>query len=96
MFKSSPHNHQSHIVQPGMSERYAQLKVKGQQGSEVRFTIKELTPSRKLMDRRCSRLGLHSSQARFMIDRVRIAPHAIAANLGWEDKDFIDAVPAPG
>merc|ERR1711972_1211789 len=69
---------------------HIQLKVKDQQGSEVQFKIKKSTPLRKLMDAYCSRLGLQSSQVRFMVDGERIAPDDTAEKLGLEDEDLID------
>merc|ERR1712139_152257 len=65
-------------------------KVKDQQGSEVQFKIKKSTPLRKLMDAYCSRLGLQSSQVRFMVDGERIGPEDTAEKLGLEDEDLID------
>merc|ERR1712070_642925 len=69
---------------------HIQLKVKDQQGSEVQFKIKKTTPLRKLMDAYCSRLGLQSSQVRFMVDGERIGPEDTAEKLGLEDEDLID------
>merc|ERR1712187_109341 len=80
---------------PGMADgdaasNHIQLKVKDQQGSEVQFKIKKTTPLRKLMDAYCSRLGLQSSQVRFMVDGERIGPEDTAEKLGLEDEDLID------
>merc|ERR1712225_175751 len=70
--------------------QHIQLKVKDQQGSEVQFKIKKTTPLRKLMDAYCNRLGMQSSQVRFMVDGERIAPDDTADKLGLEDEDLID------
>merc|ERR1712093_350439 len=70
--------------------QHIQLKVKDQQGSEVQFKIKKTTPLRKLMDAYCNRLGMQSSQVRFMVDGERIAPDDTADKLGLEDEDLIN------
>merc|ERR1712232_1301934 len=82
---------QSSMAEGGdAAANHIQLKVKDQQGSEVQFKIKKSTPLRKLMDAYCSRLGLQSSQVRFMVDGERIAPEDSAEKLGLEDEDLID------
>lgn len=67
-----------------------QLKVKDQQGNEVQFIMKRSSPLRKLMDAYCNRLGMRSSQVRFMVGAERIAPDDTAENLGLQDEALID------
>ncbi len=43
------------------------------------------------MDAYCSRLGLQSSQVRFMVDGECVAPGDTAEMLGFDDGDIIDA-----
>ena len=64
---------------------HIQLKVKDQQGSELQFKIKKSTQLRKLTKVYCSRMGLQSSQVRFMVDGERIGPEDSAEKFGHLD-----------
>ena len=64
---------------------HIQLKVKDQQGRELQFKIKKSTQLRKLTKVYCSRMGLQSSQVRFMVDGERIGPEDSAEKFGHLD-----------
>jgi small ubiquitin-related modifier len=74
----------------GAGAEHLQLKGKDQHGAEVQFKIKKATPLRKLMDAYCQRLGMNSTQVRFMVDGERISADDTAEKLGLEDEDLID------
>eukprot|EP00397_Hematodinium_sp_SG-2012_P057370 GEMP01071634.1.p1 GENE.GEMP01071634.1~~GEMP01071634.1.p1 ORF type:complete len:105 (-),score=23.13 GEMP01071634.1:900-1190(-) len=72
------------------AQAHIQLKVKDQHGAEVQFKIKRTTALRKLMEAYCQRLGMNSTQVRFMVDGERISADHTAEKLGLEDDDLID------
>eukprot|EP00397_Hematodinium_sp_SG-2012_P066366 GEMP01099199.1.p1 GENE.GEMP01099199.1~~GEMP01099199.1.p1 ORF type:complete len:109 (+),score=18.28 GEMP01099199.1:62-388(+) len=75
---------------PTGAQPHIQLKVKDQHGAEVQFKIKRTTALRKLMEAYCQRLGMNSTQVRFMVDGERISADDTAEKLGLEDDDLID------
>ncbi len=82
-------------VEPQAADPCILLTVKDQQGSEVTFKIRRLTPLMKLMDPYRSRLGWLASQASFLVDGACIAPDDTAEKLGLVDGDVIDVVQPP-
>lgn len=68
------------------------IRVVGQDGSEVFFRIKTNTPLSKLMDAYCDRQSINRQQVRFMFDGERLPEGASAKSLDMEDNDVIDAM----
>jgi len=71
---------------------HVNLKVCGQDGSEVHFKIKKTTPFRKLMEAYCQRVGKSMNSLRFLYDGDRITENQTPKELGMEENDIIDAV----
>ena len=72
--------------------QYINLKVVGQDGSEVFFKIKKHTSLKKLVEAYCSRQGISSTAIRFLYDGHRIHPDQTPKDLNMEDGDIIDAM----
>eukprot|EP00168_Porphyra_purpurea_P006582 TRINITY_DN18097_c0_g1_i1.p1 TRINITY_DN18097_c0_g1~~TRINITY_DN18097_c0_g1_i1.p1 ORF type:complete len:108 (+),score=28.98 TRINITY_DN18097_c0_g1_i1:25-324(+) len=68
------------------------LRVVGQNGSEVYFKIRRNTPLRKLMNAYCERQTLGRDTVRFLVDGERVQDEATPDTLGLEDNDVIDVV----
>ena len=76
---------------------YIRLNIKD---TELQFHIKKSTRLGKLMDAYSARLGLQSSQIRFMVNGKCIVPNDTVQKLRLKDEDLIDvalrAVPERG
>lgn len=68
------------------------VKIVGQDQTEVFFKIKRSTPLEKLMNTYCERQGKSATSVRFLFDGTRIQPNNTAAQLELEDGDTIDAM----
>lgn len=68
------------------------IRVVGQDGSEVFFRIRENTPLGKLMDAYCDRQSIARGSVRFMFDGERISDDQTPAKLDMEDNDVLDAM----
>ncbi|CAO3571239.1 unnamed protein product [Mortierella alpina] len=68
------------------------LKVVGQDQSEVFFKIKRSTQLKKLMDAYCERQGKTAASVRFLYDGERIQPTNTPNELEMEDGDSIDVM----
>ncbi|KAK3831338.1 MAG: ubiquitin-related domain-containing protein [Linnemannia elongata] len=68
------------------------LKVVGQDQSEVFFKIKRSTQLKKLMEAYCERQGKHVGSVRFLYDGERIQPTNTPNELEMEDGDSIDVM----
>eukprot|EP00727_Mastigamoeba_balamuthi_P007775 m51a1_g3618 putative ubiquitin-like protein smt3 (121) ;mRNA; f:83071-84091 len=68
------------------------LKVVGQDGTEVFFKIKKHTALKKLMDTYCQRQGIVPSNMRFLFEGKRINADQSPKDLNMEDGDIIDAL----
>eukprot|EP01101_Sappina_pedata_P002988 TRINITY_DN1319_c0_g1_i2.p1 TRINITY_DN1319_c0_g1~~TRINITY_DN1319_c0_g1_i2.p1 ORF type:complete len:104 (+),score=54.69 TRINITY_DN1319_c0_g1_i2:40-351(+) len=68
------------------------VRVCGQDGSEVFFKIKKTTPFRKLMEAYCQRQGKSINSVRFLYDGDRITEGHTPKELGMQDNDMIDAL----
>jgi hypothetical protein len=71
------------------------LSVYDQQGNEACYKINKSTPLRKLMDLYCHGHELQTSQVRFFVDGLRIAPDDTAEKLALVDEGRIDVTMAP-
>ncbi|KAI1315235.1 hypothetical protein EDD11_001067 [Mortierella claussenii] len=74
------------------SVEHINLKVVGQDQSEVFFKIKRSTQLKKLMDAYCDRQGKAVSSVRFLYDGDRIQPTNTPNELEMEDGDSIDVM----
>eukprot|EP00126_Sphaerothecum_destruens_P012422 Sdes_comp21305_c0_seq1m19945 len=72
-------------------KEHINVKVLGQDSTEVHFKIKKNTAMGKLMDTYCSRQGLSKDSVRFMFEGTRILPQMTPKELGMDDSDVIDA-----
>nr|AAX30012.1 small ubiquitin modifier 2 [Schistosoma mansoni] len=81
------------VAQGSYNGQYINLKVKGQDGSEVQFRIKRSTPlSKKLMNAYCDRTSVDVNSIRFLFDGRRIREATQTPDeLDMEDGDEIDA-----
>ena len=68
------------------------IKVKGQDGTEIYFKIKRTTQLKKLMDAYCSRQGIQANMCRFIFDGERIKDDDTPESLEMENGDEIDAM----
>ena len=68
------------------------LRVVGQDGTEVFFKIKKHTSLKRLIDAYCERQGVSPTAIRFLFDGRRIQPDQTPKDLGMEDGDIIDAM----
>ncbi|KAK4749768.1 hypothetical protein SAY87_027217 [Trapa incisa] len=68
------------------------LKVKGQDGSEVFFRIKRSTQLKKLMNAYCDRQSVDMSSIAFLFDGRRLRAEQTPDELEMEDGDEIDAM----
>ncbi|XP_065183449.1 small ubiquitin-related modifier 1-like [Sycon ciliatum] len=66
------------------------LKVMGQDSSEVHFKIKRTTPLRKLKQAYCERQGVPVNSLRFMFDGNRIGDDQSPKQLEMDDDDVIE------
>ena len=66
------------------------LKVMGQDSSEVHFKIKRTTPLRKLKQAYCERQGVPMNSLRFMFDGHRIGDDQTPKELDMDDDDVIE------
>ncbi|CAK9309569.1 unnamed protein product [Citrullus colocynthis] len=78
--------------EPKPDSEYVNLKVNGQDGSEVYFKIFKRTQLKKLMKSYCKRQGLELRTIAFLLDGHPIAGTQTADELGMEDGDEIDAM----
>ena len=69
------------------------IRVVGNDGSEVFFKIRKNTPLRKLMDSYCEKQGKGAGTVRFMYEGIRIRPDSTAEQLKIENDDQIDVMP---
>eukprot|EP00048_Salpingoeca_helianthica_P015228 m.225703 g.225703 ORF g.225703 m.225703 type:complete len:104 (+) comp16764_c0_seq1:48-359(+) len=76
----------------GATTEYINLKVTGQDNSEVHFKIKKTTTMRKLIEAYCSRQGVAANSVRFMFDGKAINPDDTPAKLEMEENDAIDVM----
>ncbi|KMT05641.1 hypothetical protein BVRB_7g167780 [Beta vulgaris subsp. vulgaris] len=68
------------------------LKVKGQDGSEVFFRTKRTTPLKKLMNAYCDRQSVDMQSIAFLFDGRRLQGDQTPEALEMEDGDEIDAM----
>ncbi|KAL0550966.1 hypothetical protein IC582_010035 [Cucumis melo] len=78
--------------EPKPESEYVNLKVNGQDGSEVYFRISKKSELSKLMYSYCKRQELEFSTIVFLVDGHPIAGTQTAEELGLEDGDEIDAM----
>eukprot|EP01105_Mastigella_eilhardi_P004517 TRINITY_DN1602_c0_g1_i1.p2 TRINITY_DN1602_c0_g1~~TRINITY_DN1602_c0_g1_i1.p2 ORF type:complete len:122 (+),score=51.74 TRINITY_DN1602_c0_g1_i1:51-368(+) len=77
---------------PAASSDHVNVKVVGQDGSEVFFKIKRTTTLKKLMEAYCKRLSVNEKSVRFLFNGSRITDQQTPNDLGLEDDDIIDAM----
>ncbi|KAG9391151.1 Ubiquitin-2 like Rad60 SUMO-like [Carpediemonas membranifera] len=68
------------------------IKVRGLTGEEVYFSMKAVTPMKKLFDAYCKKNGLDQSSVRFTLDGERIGDEATAKELDLQDGDLIEVM----
>lgn len=68
------------------------LRVVGQDGSEVFFRIREHATLGRLIDAYCDRRSIARSAVRFMFDGERVTDEMTPASLDMEENDVIDAM----
>lgn len=76
--------------QKGPIQEHVNLRVVGQDGTEVFFKIKKSTPLKKLMDAYCERQSLNPTSARFLYEGQRLSSDQTPKELEMEDNDVID------
>ncbi|TPX67370.1 hypothetical protein SpCBS45565_g03817 [Spizellomyces sp. 'palustris'] len=69
--------------------QHINLKVLGQDQSEIAFKIKRTTPLQRLMDAYVAKTGQDKSSVRFLYDGQRINGHETPDELDMEDNDMI-------
>ena len=69
----------------GGESQYINLRVVGEDGGEVPFTVKKTTPLRKLMRRYSESIGVEVTSLRFFFDGFRIGDSETV-----EDLEFVD------
>ncbi|KAI8598206.1 ubiquitin-related domain-containing protein [Dissophora ornata] len=74
------------------SAEHINLKVVGQDHSEVFFKIKRSTQLKKLMEAYCDRQGKAVTSVRFLYDGERIQPTNTPNELEMDDGDSIDVM----
>jgi small ubiquitin-related modifier len=79
------------IVVP-FQEPSINVKVVGNDGSELHFKIKKNTILKKLMEAYYKRQGLQDGTLRFTFDGNRIIADRTAGQVGLEDGDTIDVM----
>ncbi|KAG0253498.1 hypothetical protein BG011_006339 [Mortierella polycephala] len=77
---------------PETSPEHINLKVIGQDHSEVFFKIKRSTQLKKLMEAYCDRQGKAHTSVRFLYDGERIQPTNTPNELEMDDGDSIDVM----
>ncbi|XP_052179046.1 small ubiquitin-related modifier 1-like [Diospyros lotus] len=78
---------------PGdQASAHINLKVKGQDGSEVFFRIKRSTQLKKLMNAYCDRQSVEFNSIAFLFDGRRLRAEQTPEELEMEDGDEIDAM----
>ena len=68
------------------------IRVKGQNGEETMFRIKNTTSFGKIMEAYASRKGVNVSALRFMLDGEHICDSRTIADLGLEDDDQVEVI----
>ncbi|XP_065840127.1 small ubiquitin-related modifier 1-B-like [Oscarella lobularis] len=68
------------------------LKVMGQDNSEVHFKIRKTTQMRKLKQAYCERQGLGINSVRFLFDGQRIDDDMTPKQLDMEEDDVIEVM----
>ncbi|CDP13791.1 unnamed protein product [Coffea canephora] len=74
------------------SEQHINLKVKGQDGSEVFFRIKRSTQLKKLINAYCERQSVELGSMVFLFDGQRLQGEQTPEQVSMEDGDEIDAM----
>ncbi|KAJ3103691.1 Small ubiquitin- modifier 1 [Phlyctochytrium planicorne] len=74
----------------GEEVRHVNLKVVGNDGTEIAFKIKRSTPLQRLMDAYISKTGVDPKTVRFLVDGNRIQGHQTPDDLELEDGDQIE------
>ncbi|KAI8918397.1 hypothetical protein PhCBS80983_g01198 [Powellomyces hirtus] len=69
--------------------QHINLKVVGQDQSEIAFKIKRTTPLQRLMDAYVGKTGQDRNSVRFLYDGARINGHETPDELDMEDNDMI-------
>ncbi|KAL2466970.1 Small ubiquitin-related modifier 2 [Abeliophyllum distichum] len=77
---------------PGDQSIHINLKVKGQDGSEVVFRIKRSTQLKKLMNAYCDRQSVDFNSIAFLFDGRRLRGEQTPDELEMEEGDEIDAM----
>ncbi|CAI9755038.1 unnamed protein product [Fraxinus pennsylvanica] len=77
---------------PGDQSIHINLKVKGQDGSEVVFRIKRSTQLKKLMNAYCDRQSVEFNSIAFLFDGRRLRGEQTPDELEMEEGDEIDAM----
>ncbi|CAA2997143.1 small ubiquitin-related modifier 1-like [Olea europaea var. sylvestris] len=77
---------------PGDQSIHINLKVKGQDGSEVVFRIKRNTQLKKLMNAYCDRQSVEFNSIAFLFDGRRLRAEQTPDELEMEEGDEIDAM----
>ena len=70
------------------------LRVVGEDGGEMHFTVKKTTPLRKLMWRYSEIKGVEVTSLRFLFDGLRISYSNTAEDVGLTENDEIRAFTA--
>ncbi|KAK3846136.1 MAG: ubiquitin-related domain-containing protein [Linnemannia gamsii] len=98
-FLPNKHNNNTFIMGDEVDKKpeagaveHINLKVVGQDQSEVFFKIKRSTQLKKLMEAYCERQGKHVGSVRFLYDGERIQPTNTPNELEMEDGDSIDVM----
>ena len=74
----------------GGVSQYINLRVVGEVGGEIPFTVKKTTPLRKLMRRYSESIGVEVTSLRFFFDGFRIGNAHTAEEVGLEANDKIE------
>ncbi|XP_051133587.1 small ubiquitin-related modifier 1-like [Andrographis paniculata] len=77
---------------PADSSVHLNIKVKGQDGSEVFFRIKKSTQLKKLMNAYCDRHSVDLNSIAFLFDGRRLRGEQTPDDVDLEDGDEIDAM----
>ena len=80
----------------GNEGKYIKLRVVGEDGSELHFAKRKITPMEKLMRGYSERKGFRYVKLRFLFDGHRISGEDTAEGLGLTENDTIEVYSEQG
>jgi small ubiquitin-related modifier len=88
----TPTKQEDNSFENTVNVNFINLRTVSQDGNEVYFKIKKITPLKKLINSYCERQSISSSNVRFLYNGQRILDEQTPKSLEMEDNDVIDVV----